>query len=75
MAREEVRSDDFLYTNEHPARQRTRRDGEDKDERLTPQTPSLCSSLSHSTIAQRVVCARMFLLYSWLALLFGLAFP
>ncbi len=42
---------------------------------LTPQMPSLCSSWSQSTIAQRVVCMHIFLLYSMLAPLFGFAFP
>lgn len=43
--------------------------------RRTPQIPSLCSSLSHSTIAHRVVCNDIFRLYAWLAGLFGFDWP
>ena len=46
-----------------------------KSERRTPQTSSRCSSWSQSTIAQRVVCMQIFLLYATLAWLPGFAFP
>lgn len=57
-----------------------KRGGEAEEEngrtgRRTPQIPSLCSSLSHSTIAHRVVCNDTFRLYAWLAGLFGFDWP
>lgn len=41
----------------------------------TAHIPFLCSSLSHSTIAQRAVCASIFLLYAMLCGLIRVALP